>query len=64
MNINEFSEKHPVGTMVRYYPVQKLKKFKEVEIISKPWELGHGDIVVSVSGIRGGVSIENIELAL
>lgn len=28
------------------------------EVMSDPWELGHGDIVVKIDRIRGGVSLD------
>ena len=31
------------------------------KIMDKPWKLGHGAWVVSISGISGGVSIEAID---
>ena len=64
MKIEDFKGKYPIGTEVRYYPVMGLKHHKDTCITSDPWELGHGDIVVKIVGVAGGVSIDHIKPAL
>ncbi|MCK5609305.1 hypothetical protein KAR91_45955 [Candidatus Pacearchaeota archaeon] len=54
MNLNEVE----IGLVVDYHsmiggPVTK----HNCVIRSKPWQLGHGEVVVSISGMAGGVSL-------
>ena len=61
MNENEFNEKYPVGTLVRYHPVVGQPEFLATKTRSEAWTLGSGHVVVKVKGKAGGVSIASIE---
>lgn len=62
MNAEQFNKKYPVGTMVRYYPIKGDPQCVETQTRTPAWTLGHGEAVVSVIGIAGGVSLEHVEI--
>ncbi len=37
-------------------------KQHETTATSKPWQLGHGDWVIKLDGIRGGYDLERVQL--
>lgn len=51
----------PIGKKVRYFPVKGESAFIETTVRSRPWVLGHGDIVVKLIGRTGGYSIHHLE---
>jgi len=54
----------PIGTKVLYYPLLDEKEvFTEHTVRSEPWALGHGEIVVQISGKAGGVSLDHLRVA-
>jgi hypothetical protein len=53
------------GFLVRYWPIWKPEcqgQFKDVRTTSAPWELGHGEWVVKLEGISGGVAVSHCAL--
>lgn len=52
----------PIGKAVRYYPVDGEVEFVTSIIASKPWALGHGDIIIKIAGKTGGVLVSHLEL--
>lgn len=52
----------PIGTAVRYFPIDGEPDFITSVITSQPWALGHGEIVINIADRRGGVSISHLEL--
>lgn len=54
-----------IGTKVFYYPVipddSTFPRPKKTIITSKPWKLGHGEVVCKVRGITGCVSIKHLK---
>ncbi|MEO2039733.1 MAG: hypothetical protein ABGW90_13730 [Martelella sp.] len=60
-NLTFFSVSLPIGARVRYYPVAGQPEFEEATIRSEPWVLGHGAVVIAITGRAGGVSVEHIE---
>lgn len=57
-------DKLKIGMRVNYHsmiggPVTKPNCIVE----SEPWQLGHGDWIVSISGIRGGVSLDALSIS-
>jgi hypothetical protein len=50
----------PIGSAVKYFPVQGEPECRECEIRSEPWRLGHGAIVIKVTGRAGGVSVDHL----
>lgn len=61
MNEEEFSNKYPVGTPIRYHPVIGQERVVDAAIRSEAWRLDSGSIVVKITGRAGGVSIRAIE---
>ncbi len=61
MTLQQAQETFPVGTKVKYFPVMGEKAFRECEVRSEPWVLGHGAVVVKVTGMAGGVSVKHLE---
>lgn len=56
---------HPVGTLVRYFPVYPpIEGVPPVETRtrSEAWVLGDGSVVVLVEGKSGGVLLSHIEV--
>lgn len=51
----------PIGTHVRYYPVLRGEVFVRAVIRSEPWALGHGAVVIKITGRAGGVATEHLE---
>ncbi len=45
----------PIGTHVRYFSILGRPEFEPAVVRSEPWALGHGAIVVSITGRAGGV---------
>jgi hypothetical protein len=60
MSITQVREAFPIGTKVRYYPIWGDAKFHECEICSEPWMLGHGAVIIKVTGKSGGVSVHHL----
>lgn len=52
----------PMGRTVKFYPVAGRPAFQQTSIRSKPWALGSGAIVISVTGRAGGVSVDHLEV--
>lgn len=52
----------PIGRKVRYFPISGEPDFEETAIRSRPWALGHGEIVIALEGRRGGCSILHLEV--
>lgn len=49
------------GVKVKYYPVMGRSDCTEHEVISECWNVC-GSTVVKVSGVRGGVCIDHLEV--
>lgn len=65
MNANEWNEKHPIGTHVRYWPILPAVKSAppvDTQTRSDAWELGDGTPVVLVKGRTGGVHLGHLEV--
>lgn len=52
----------PVGTSVLAWPSTRGGRALITKTRSKPWQLGHGDWVVSVIGHSGGIALTHIEI--
>lgn len=63
MNAQQWNERYPVGTMVRYWPVQgrPLSSTTDAPTRSEAWDLPSGHSVVLIEGKAGGVYLDNIE---
>lgn len=61
MSPEQFSAKFPIGTEVKYFPFANERNYERVRIRSEAWRLGHGQVVVKITGRAGGVCIEHIE---
>ncbi|UZV40793.1 hypothetical protein 12Stean4476_00031 [Erwinia phage Stean] len=56
-----FAERYPDNTPVWYYPIKGEDTRRAAWIRSEPWILGHGEVVVKITGVTGCVSIDHIE---
>jgi len=61
MTEEQASQMFPIGTKVKYFPIMDDEKYKETEVRSDVWALGHGELVLKVIGISGCVSISHLE---
>ncbi|WP_347253479.1 hypothetical protein [Leminorella grimontii] len=61
ISAERFNELYPVGALFRYYHIRGVPDYTTVTTRTPAWALGHGAVVVSVSGRAGGVSIEHLE---
>ena len=55
-----YADLFPIGTPVKFYPISGENRFEECEVRSEPWRLGHGAIVIKVTGRAGGVHVDHI----
>lgn len=60
MKLDEAARRFPVGSAVRFYPVEGLPDFEDADVRSEPWALGHGQVVVAITGRAGGVAVEHL----
>jgi len=61
MTAEDASNMFPIGTSVKYYPILDDDKYEIGEIRSNVWELGHGELVVKITGRTGCVSISHLD---
>jgi hypothetical protein len=52
----------PMGRSVKYFPIAGEAAFHFASIRSEPWALGHGAIVIKITGRAGGVSVDHLEV--
>lgn len=62
MKADEWNQRYPVGTPVRYHPIIDDHESVVSKTRSEAWELGHGAAVVKIEGRTGGVLLEAIEV--
>jgi hypothetical protein len=56
---------HPEGATYEgklCYVIRDLGRIEERVALSEPWELGSGDKVILLEGIRGGYSFDRVQL--
>lgn len=58
---NELVEHFPVGTPVLAWTGTRDDAPQWTKTRSEPWQLGHGDWVVAVEGVAGGIAMSHIE---
>ena len=61
--IADWSEKHLLGSPVRYYPVIGRPEYQDTQIASQAWIVGDREAVVKIKGHAGGVSLRALEHA-
>lgn len=61
MKLEQVMAKFPVGKKVKYYPLKGIDSFRSSEIRSEPWEVC-GEVLIKITGVSGGVSIEHLEI--
>lgn len=61
MTESEFNDNYPVGSAFYYAASKKNGRIIHTKTRTHAWTLGHGDVVVSVDGIAGGVAITHLE---
>jgi len=60
MTVEEWNEKYPVGTKVRYFPIKEnLDEYEDTITRSPAWEMCDSGIV-SLEGKSGGYSLDHI----
>lgn len=62
MDSKEFNEKFPIGTNIKYYPIQGRSSFKIGKTTTPAWELGHGATVVTTDIMGGGLLLTHLEI--
>lgn len=50
MTLDQAAERFPVGAKVRFFPISGEQHSEEAEVRSEPWALGHGQVVVKITG--------------
>lgn len=55
-----WSDAHPIGTRVRYWPARNGDEFVDTTVMSRPWRLGHGAPVVQLDRVRGCLALDHI----
>ena len=58
--LKRYAEHFPIGIKVRFWPVAGEQTYEDCEIRSEPWALGHGAIVIKVTGRAGGVLVDHL----
>lgn len=61
---DEWNAKNPVGTPVKYFPLIGCDDPPALLTVTRTpaWILGHGQPVVSVVGMAGGVALSHLQL--
>lgn len=62
ISAEEFNKKFPVGTPVKYYPIQGRENFKTGKTTTPAWTLGSGVPVVTTDIMGGGLCLTHIEV--
>lgn len=57
----EFTASFPIGTPVLYRPIADDPHAEHATIRSEAWALGHGAVVVKITGRAGGVLVSHIQ---
>lgn len=57
----QWAAAHPIGTRVRFWSVRGDDAYRDEEIRSEPWRLGHGVPIVKITGIAGGVLLDHLQ---
>lgn len=60
MSIEEARAAFPIGATVRYFPLSDRATFIRATVWSEPWALGHGAVVVKITGRTGGVLVQHL----
>jgi hypothetical protein len=62
MTIEEAAKQFPIGQRVTFFPVLPAERGVIATVRSEPWTLGHGDIVIKITGHSGGVSVRHLRV--
>lgn len=60
MSIEDARSAFPMGTPVRYFPLSNSPTFVRASVRSDPWILGHGAVVIKITGRAGGVCVQHL----
>jgi hypothetical protein len=60
MTVDEAILAFPVGQKVAFMPVTGQPFAEEAFVRSEPWLLGHGKVVLKITGRAGGVLVDNL----
>lgn len=56
------AQRFPIGERVRFFPIAGEVDSVTGAIRSEPWRLGHGTIVIKITGRAGGVHVGHLEV--
>ncbi len=64
LTAEQWNEKHPVGTPVRYWPVRPTASVPPVETKTRSaaWNVGNNRPIVMVEGVAGGVHLTHVDV--
>lgn len=62
LSVDQFNTLYPVGSEFVYYSRKDDMQGKSCVTRSEAWALGHGETVVNVSGIAGGVAVTHLSV--
>lgn len=60
LSADQFNTLYPVGSQFVYYSRKGDAQGKPCVTRSEAWTLGHGETVVSISGIAGGIAVTHL----
>lgn len=60
MNAEQFNKENSIGDKVKYQSIIGVTRAIDTVIRSEAWDLPHGDTIVKVAGVSGGVCITHL----
>lgn len=60
MNADQFNKENSIGDKVKYQSIIGITKTIDTKIRSEAWDLPHGDTIVKIEGVTGGVCITHL----
>lgn len=60
ITIEAAAERFPIGQRVTFFPILPAERGEIAHIRSEPWALGHGEVVIKITGRAGGVAVTHL----
>lgn len=60
MSVDEAARRFPIGQRVTFFPILPAERGEIATVRSEPWALGHGAVVVKITGRAGGVLVTHL----
>ncbi|KQT52182.1 MULTISPECIES: hypothetical protein [unclassified Aureimonas] len=60
LTVAEAAKRFPLGAKVKFFPVSGEQHAQEAEVVSRPWEIGRGAMVVKITGRSAPVLVEHL----